>query len=68
MHSKNKHIYCILLISYYFYTYIYIYAFHNTLVLHNMNLSYNSKVVSRHPYYIIATYGCKLYEAFVAFS
>ena len=66
MHSKNKHIYCILLISYYLY--IYIYAFHNTLVLHNMNLSYNSKVVSRHPYYIIATYGCKLYEAFVAFS
>ena len=39
IHSKNKHIYCTLLISY-----IYIYTFHNTLVAHNINLLYNLKV------------------------
>ena len=45
IHSKSKHIYCILLISYYFiYIYIYIYAFNNTLVLHYMNLLYNLKL------------------------
>ena len=42
MHSKNKHIYCTILISYYLY--IYIYAFHNTLISHNMNWLYNLKV------------------------
>ena len=41
IHSKNKHIYCTLLISF---IYIYIYTFHNTLVAHNINLLYNLKV------------------------
>ena len=43
MYFENKHIYCILLISYYF-IYIYIYVFNNTLVLHYMNLLYNLKL------------------------
>ena len=44
IHSKNKHIYCTLLINYYLYIYIYIYTFHNTLVAHNINLLCNLKV------------------------
>ena len=44
MHFENKHIYCTLLINYYFYIYIYIYAFNNTLVSHHMYLLYNLKV------------------------